>query len=871
MLKETDLHRSMLMSLRKAYAQTNGIRIRASGRLSIVSAICTISAGSLVLLGWSKGIESLKRIEPNLVAMNPVTACCLILSGIAIALHCSRFRRSAVVVGVVVACVGSAKILDLAWGGLPIDRLLFSSLLDSAPGTQPNRMAPNTAVALVLLGLSLVFVASKFRKAQLFAQRLGIAVMLISMFAVVGYTFGIDQMSTVGPFIPMALHTGLTLLIAAVGVLSLNRDIGLVLVLRDAGPAGSMARKVLPLALLIPVVAGGARLWGERLGYYGVEAGAGLMVMANVLVTCALLIPSILALYRSDVIRKDRERALRQSEHFNRTINEASPDCVSLLDLDGNVLYSNDAALVAYGLETDAELIGRPWGHRLESCARAPANAALAIAREGGVGRLRLSLPRLDGELRWFESLVSKLSDADGQPFRFMIMSRDITEQKLVEDQVRWAANHDSLTKLPNRALFQAQLDHMGQRLSQAHFALLLLDVDEFKQVNDTLGHDAGDTLLCTVAERLRQAVGPDDFVARLGGDEFAIILDGVRSEAAAASASEKIVDAFKEPWFYNGRLADCRVSIGASITPQRGEELSELLKNADMALYAAKIQDRGRIAVFQPAMRAKLHKRSSELSLARQALRDNLIFPMYQPKAELRSGKLIGFEALLRWRHPTRGAQPPASLGAAFEDLELARELTDRMLTRTLTDMRGWLDTGVDFGHIALNFAAADFKKKDFAERLLERLHASEIPISRLQVEVTETVFLGRGAEYVESALKTLSASGIRIALDDFGTGYASLSHLKKFPVDIVKIDRSFLRDIRDAHNAAIIRTVVSLGRSLDLDVIAEGVETVEQEAYLLSQGCRLGQGYHYGKAIPASKIPGLISSWTGRVRNAA
>ena len=862
----------MLRGSLKSFAQTIRANIRSSGWVSIVSAICVMTAGSFVLLGWSKGIESLKRIELNLVAMNPVTACCLILIGAAIALHRFRFTRSAVALGALVAGVGLAKVLDLAWEVTPVDRLLFPDLLDTEPGSHPNRMAPNTATAIVLLGLSLVFVASKLHRTQMFAQTSGIAVMLISMFAVVGYAFGIDQMSTVGPFIPMALHTGLSLLIAATGVITLNRDFGLLLVLRDPGPAGSMTRKVLPLAVLIPVATGAAHLWGERLGYYGMEAGAALMVMANVLVTCALLVPSILALYRSDCIRRDRERALGQSEHYNRTINEASPDCVSLLDLNGNVLFSNDAALSAYGLETERELIGRPWGHRLDGGTRAQKNAALAIAREGGVGRLRLSLPDHDGVLRWFESLVSKLSDADGQLVRFIVMSRDITQQKHVEDQVRWEATHDSLTELPNRALFQAQLDRMWQRSNQPHFALLLLDLDDFKLVNDTLGHDAGDSLLRTVAQRLRHAVGQDDFVARLGGDEFAIILDGVRSEAAATIAAAKIVEVVKRPWLYNGRVSECRVSIGASLTPQYGEGLSELLRNADMALYAAKSQHRGQTAVFHPTMRAEMQKRSSELSLARHALRDDLIRPMYQPKVDLISGRLIGFEALLRWQHPTRGIQPPASFGAAFEDFELARELTDHMLTCILADMRRWLDAGVDFGHIAVNVTAADFKQEPFAKRLLERLDASAVPISRLQIEVTETVFLGRGAECVERALKTLSASGMRIALDDFGTGYASLSHLKKFPINAVKIDRSFLRDLKeDAHNAAIITAVVSLGTDLDLDVVAEGVETREQEAYLISSGCRFGQGYLYGKATAASRVPGLIASWPGKVRHAA
>jgi len=475
-------------------------------------------------------------------------------------------------------------------------------------------------------------------------------------------------------------------------------------------------------------------------------------------------------------------------------------------------------------------------------------------------------------EEKWFESLISKLPDDNGQAIQFIVLSRDITHQKQVEDEVRWTATHDALTKLPNRSLFQEKLDGLAEGRARSRFALLLLDIDDFKLVNDTLGHDAGDSLLITVADRVRRAVRPGDFIARLGGDEFAVILSGIRSEAGTAAAVEKILETLKEPWVYDGRVGDCRVSIGASMWPDQGKEASELLKNADIALYAAKVQERGKLAIFEPSMRDEMQRRSSKMTLARNALHQDLIAPFYQPKVELISGKLVGFEALLRWRHPTRGVQMPATIDAAFEDLELARQLTDRIFNHVLSDMRRWLDSGVDFGHVAINVTAADFKQKGFPELLLSRLDAHALPRECLEVEVTETVFLGRGAEYVEEALKTLSKGGIRIALDDFGTGYASLSHLKQFPVDIVKIDRSFLKDINeDTHNTAIIRTVIGLGRSLGLDVVAEGVETLDQQSYLIGQGCKLGQGYLYGKAAPAARVPGMIASAAAKALKAA
>lgn len=838
---------------------------------SLFAASFCLALGISVLLGWSNEIEILKRIRPGFVAMNPTTAICIMLAGISLALQSHRFRRSAMGAGVALSMIAAAKLADYVFGGIPVDRLLFGDQLDLGDGSLPNRMAPNTALAFLLCGIAQALAAIKRHRAAELSQLLGIAVLVISMFALIGYAFSIHHLRGVGPFIPMALHTAAALIVIGSGIVSQTRTVGVMLVLRDPGPAGSMARTVLPLAVAIPIAVGAVRLLGQNHGYYGTEAGVALQVLANVVVTSALLSTSIFALYRSDQIRKEREQALRESEQFNRTINQASPDCVSLLDPDGMVVFANDAALRAYGLGAESDLLGRPWGHRLDGSLGDQRDAALATARAGGVGRLTTHFDDAAGEPRWFESLISRLTDAEEQVIQFIVMARDITHQKRVEDQVRWTATHDSLTRLPNRSLFQARLDQLADGGAGAGFALLLLDIDDFKRVNDTLGHDAGDALLSTVAERLRSAIRPEDFIARLGGDEFAVILNGVRSEAGAAAAGEKMLETLREPWVHNGRVGDCRVSIGASLWPHHGEEPTDLLKSADIALYVAKVQERGRLAIFRAEMRAEMQRRSSKIALARYALDEDLIAPFYQPKVELISGKLIGFEALLRWRHPTQGVQMPATIDAAFEDLELARQLTDRILTHVLSDMRRWVDAGVDFGHVAINVTAADFKQKNFAELLLERLDSHGLPSCFLQVEVTETVFLGRGAEYVEDALRTLSANGIRIALDDFGTGYASLSHLKQFPVDVVKIDRSFLRDIHDdAHNAAIIRTVVSLGRSLDLDVVAEGVETIDQQSYLIGQGCRLGQGYLYGKAAPAARVPGLVTSAAARAAEA-
>jgi diguanylate cyclase (GGDEF)-like protein len=428
---------------------------------------------------------------------------------------------------------------------------------------------------------------------------------------------------------------------------------------------------------------------------------------------------------------------------------------------------------------------------------------------------------------------------------------------------VRWVANHDPLTALPNRLLFQERLDQIAMKDgSGERFALLLLDVDDFKRINDSLGHDAGDTLLCAFGERLRAATRPDDFVARLGGDEFAVILAGAQSEEDVAKAADAILGELRKPHVHAGRILDCNSSIGGSLYPVHGRTRAELLKHADIALYVAKSSWRGNLRMFQPAMRSDMQSRISMVALARNALARDLIRPFYQPKIDLRTGQVAGFEALLRWRDERRGIQAPDTIAAAFEDINTAAEISDRMIDLVVADMRRWLDQGLEFGHVAINAAAAEFRKGDFAEGLLARLAAAGVPPQRIQVEVTEMVFLGRGADCVERALKTLSAAGVQIALDDFGTGYASLSHLKQFPVDVLKIDRSFIADLDGREDAsAIVRAVINLGRGLDMGVVAEGIETAAQASWLTQRGCHFGQGHLYAPASAAEDVAPLLA----------
>ena len=469
-----------------------------------------------------------------------------------------------------------------------------------------------------------------------------------------------------------------------------------------------------------------------------------------------------------------------------------------------------------------------------------------------------------DARARWVTFNGWRTHKAETGLRRIIMTVRDATEEKTAEERIRWSANHDPLTRLANRALFQHELEKAIRAIRDTDEAVgvLLLDLDHFKQINDSLGHDVGDALLKMFGERLRDVVRPHDTVARLGGDEFAIVVPDLHSGDELMRLSKSIQERMRAPFIHEGRMLDCRVSSGGAMCPDHGRTAKEVLKNADMALYAAKGSGRAKVTMYEASMRQETQRRSSMIHLARNAISNDRVIPYYQPKLDLVSGAVHGFEALLRWRMPNGRIGLPASLEAAFEDLEVAAAISDRMIDCVIEDMRRWLNRGIAFQHVAVNAGAAEFRSDNFAERVIDRLRRNDIPARCFQIEVTETVFLGRGAEYVHRALALMNTQGIKIALDDFGTGYASLRHLKQFPVDIIKIDQSFVRDMDiDPGDEAIVRAVINLGRSLGISVVAEGIETEKQAEKLLKLGCDFGQGFLFAKAVRANRVPALIS----------
>jgi diguanylate cyclase (GGDEF)-like protein/PAS domain S-box-containing protein len=571
--------------------------------------------------------------------------------------------------------------------------------------------------------------------------------------------------------------------------------------------------------------------------------------------------------------RKHAEEALRESEERFRLAAEAAG--LGVWDYD-EVLDRrewSDRLRDIFGISNDTLTLADTANLCFHPADRDRFIALAGDVRFGKIERFEESfrIKRADdGRERWVAVNAWRTHKADRQSRRIIMTVRDVTEEKTAEERIRWSASHDPLTRLANRALFQEQLDQAIRRAKTGDksVGVLMLDLDHFKQINDSLGHDVGDALLKLFAERLRSVVRARDTVARLGGDEFAIVVPDLQGEDQLVRLSRSIQERMRAPFVNAGRMLDCRVSLGASMFPAHGHTSREVLKNADVALYAAKAAGRATLMMYDAELRNDMQRRLAMVHLARNAIADDRVIPYYQPKLDLQSGTVDGFEALLRWRTPRGRIGQPAALEAAFEDLEVAAAISDRMIDRVIVDMRGWLDRGVAFKHVAVNASAAEFRRDNFAERVLDRLARAEIPTRCFQIEVTETVFLGRGAESVHRALALLNSQGVKIALDDFGTGYASLRHLKQFPVDIIKIDRSFVRDMEvDPGDEAIVRAVINLGKSLGIHVVAEGIESDAQAQRLVRLGCDFGQGFLFSKAVGANRVPALV----GHLRDAA
>ena len=572
--------------------------------------------------------------------------------------------------------------------------------------------------------------------------------------------------------------------------------------------------------------------------------------------------------------KKAAENALRMAEEKYRRIFEDAIVGIFQARPDGRPISINGALAEILGYESPKQLLAEVSSLVQEVFVHPEQMVELrrVLEEQGSLRSAELELYRKDRSKRSVIANMRAVRDSGGNLAFIEGTIEDITDRKRAEERVQYLAYYDALTGLPNRTLLRDRVEKAlaGARRRDERVAVLFVDLDQFKTINDTWGHSFGDQLLQEVAERLKRWAREQDTVARMGGDEFVLALTGLRDIPDAAVAAERLMDAMTTEFVVQGRGFNLSCSIGISICPDHGANSETLVRNADAAMYCAKESGRNAFRFFTEEMNAQVTERLDIERTLRQALENNELFLMYQPQTDLATGKIIGMEALLRWRHPRMGLVPPDKFIRVAENTGLILPIGKWVLKEACLEARRWQDQG--FGvPVAVNVSAVQFRQEGFRDVVRTALREAGLAPHLLELELTESLLLATG-DLTFPMLQELKAMGVKLAIDDFGTGYSSLSYLRQFPVNKLKIDRSFIKAVAlNADDAAITSAIISMGRSLNLKVIAEGVENEGQISFLRTHQCDEMQGYYFSKPLLANEVADKLRSDSSRALSAA
>ncbi len=577
-------------------------------------------------------------------------------------------------------------------------------------------------------------------------------------------------------------------------------------------------------------------------------------------------------------------RQLAERDQLFHLISENAADMIALVDSDGRRLYNSPAYLKVLGYSPE-DLIATSSIEQIHPDDRPRVLKAAEKARLGGPGeRMEYRVRHKDGSWRTLESTASPIRNANGQTDKLVIVNRDITERKRAEEMLAHNAFHDGLTNLPNRALFLDRLQQaltLSKRHANYKFAVLLIDVDEFKIINDSLGHTVGDELLIQIGQRLKDSVrradtvsrprasgapdrlADDDTLARLGGDEFTILLDDIRDPIEAVRVAERIQAELATPFIVNQQEIVISASIGIASSTSPHTQAEDLVRDADIAMYRAKRAGRARCEVSDTAMHANAVKRLRLETDLRKALEQGEFRVYYQPIVSLQTGKITGFEALTRWQRP-EGIVPPIEFIAVAEETGLIIPMNRRLLREACQHLRSWQSEFPSSPPLTMsvNITSREFAQPDLVSEIRKSLDQTGVDPGCLQLEIIETIAMG-DAENSGHVLAQLKALGVRLSIDDFGTGYSSLSRLRRIPVDTLKIDRAFISNMdSDPENREIVRIIIMLAHNLGLKVVAEGTEKEEQINLLTQLHCEMAQGYVFSRPADDQAMLKLLAS---------
>ena len=562
---------------------------------------------------------------------------------------------------------------------------------------------------------------------------------------------------------------------------------------------------------------------------------------------------------------RNAQQALWTSEAYLNAILEYSPTLISVKDLDGNLVLASEYFQQLEGLDASSlvgksvyDLFNQEVADKLTEADKVAISSLADVETE-------LEFRHKDGSNHLYWVVKFPLKDQQHRVFGVCTICTDITERKTAEDALReqqarlnYMAFHDSLTGLPNRTLFYDRINHglARARRSGNRLAVMLLDLDRFKYINDSLGHDNGDLLLKTVAQRLCANVRDMDTVARLGGDEFVVVLEGIHLDDDITLVARKILSAIAEPLPLQGHSIASTVSIGITVFPNDGDDADTLLKHADIAMYKAKESGKNNFKFYTDGMNASAVNFLLLENDLRHALESEQLELFYQPQFNLQSGDVTGMEALVRWRHPERGLIPPSNFIPLAEETGLIVELGEWVLKEACRQMKRWVSEGKYQYPVSVNLSPRQFRDQEFPTKLAAILDEAQLTADYLELEITETSAMEHAGNTI-GMMNALNEMGVALALDDFGTGYSSLSYLKRFPLQKLKIDRSFVNDIgTDQNDAAIAMSIINLAHNMSLSVVAEGVEHEYQVKWLRDRGCDMVQGFLLSKPMTAQDL---------------
>ena len=577
----------------------------------------------------------------------------------------------------------------------------------------------------------------------------------------------------------------------------------------------------------------------------------------------------LLCAMRYAVERKVIEETLFTEKERAQVTLDSIGDGVVCADIEGNITFLNLVAETLTGWSF-LEVNGRPIAEVLRII-NATTREVIPDPMERVMGDNRTEhlpsdsmLVRRDDTEVPIEDSVSPIRNREREVIGAVIVFRDVSAARAMSEQIAHSAEHDFLTGLPNRLLLNDRVSQaiaLGQRHSY-QVAVLFLDLDGFKHINDSLGHAIGDKLLQSISERLVECIRAVDTVSRQGGDEFVMLLPAVENAQDAALAARRMLEAISEAHSIDNHELHVTASIGISVYPEDGLDVETLIQNADTAMYQAKENGRQSYQFFEAAMNVRAVERQSIEESLRRALERNEFALHYQPKINLRTRAITGAEALIRWTHPTRGAVSPAQFIPVAEDCGLILPIGEWVLREACTQAQAWVDAGLPEISMAVNVSAIQFQQEGFLQGVFDTLEETGFDPTCLEVEVTESALMKR-AEITAVVLQMLRGGGVKVAIDDFGTGYSSLSYLRKFPLDALKIDQSFVRQITTTPDeTTIVSAIISMAQSLKLRIVAEGVETAEELAFLEAHECEEAQGYYFSRPVPAAQFAALLAN---------